>query len=524
MSEYRLVYDSGSKVLKCAIADELGKIISLESWEEEVIISEDGLYREWNHKNYWENLIKLTKITIKSAKIDPKKIKYITASSMRPSCVFTDDDNNAVYIGASFECRGINYAEDIEREFKERTGESFYESTGHFPSLLFIPARFKYFKEERERDNRIGRITQYLPMESWILVKFGGEVHANITSAGESGFFDLTTKLWHPAWEDILDLPDYFFPFPVMPGEVIGTVSEDYEQSLGLSSDTQLVAGIADTQAAMLGCQCVELGSIGAVLGTTSPIQAISSKPYFDRNEKMWNGLFACKNLFDYYYLETSTGITGQILKWAAKLFFAEKGLTLRQQFQELDKAYSEYDRFELQSNKDLIDESCIYSLLGPSPLASTQMGTTAGLFYFQSPGGVDEIDVKRNAFIASVFDNIQFAVTKNFEFLVDFTKVESPNYSIVGGITRNSTLLQRFADLLQTPIISSKNDEISIQGLLVLCEVAAGNIKNLKELKSRNESLQLLKKMNPREAMKQKLRNRYNNWKKIFQQFNKNF
>jgi sugar (pentulose or hexulose) kinase len=524
MTEYRLVYDSGSKVLKCAIADELGKIISLESWEEEVIIGEDGLYREWNHKNYWENLINLTKITIKSAKIDPKKIKYITASSIRPSCVFTDDENKAVYIGASFECRGINYAEDIEREFKERAGISFYESTGHFPSLLFLPARFKYFKEEREKDGRIGQITQYLPMESWILVKFGGEIHANIASAGESGFFDVNTKLWHPAWEDILDLPDYFFPFPVMPGEIIGTISEYYEESLGLSSETQLVAGISDTQAAMLGCQCVELGSIGAVLGTTSPVQAISSRPHFYQNETLWNGLFVCKNLFDYYYLETSTGITGQLLKWAANLFFADKGLTLRQKFQELDKAYYEYDRFELQSNKEQIDESCIFSLLGPSPLASTQMGTNSGLFYFQSPGGVDEIDVKKNAFISAVFDNIQFAVTKNIEFLVNYAKIENPNYSIVGGITRNSTFLQRFADLLQTSIISSKNDEASIQGLLVLCDVAAGKIKNLKELKSRNESLQLLRKIEPREAMKQKLLNRYNNWSKIFQQFNKNF
>ena len=309
-----------------------------------------------------------------------------------------------------------------------------------------------------------------------------------------------------------------------MPGEIIGTVSEVYEKSLGLSSETQLVAGISDTQAAMLGCQCTELGSIGAVLGTTSPVQTISLKPNFDPHEKIWNGLFACKNLFDYYYLETSTGITGQLLKWAANLFFADKGLALRQQFQELDKAYYEYDCFELQSSKDLIDKSCIYSLLGPSPLASTQMATTSGLFYFQSPGGVEEIEAKRNAFITAVFDNIQFAVTRNIEFLVDFAKIKNPNYSIVGGITRNSTLVQRFADLLQIPIISSTNDEVSIQGLLILCEVAAGKIKSMKELKSRNETLQLLKKTEPREAMKQKLLNRYNNWIKIFQQFNKNF
>ena len=521
MTEYRLVYDSGSKLLKCGIADENGKIVSLESWTKDVITSEDGLCREWNYKDYWEKLIELTKKTINSAKIDPKFIKYITASSIRPSCVFTDDDNNAIYIGASFECRGLEYAEDIENEFENRTGKTFYESTGHFPSLLFIPARYKHFMEQKELNNRYKQITQYLPMDSWILIKFGGEIHANLTSAAESGFFDLEMKLWHPAWEDILDLPDYFFPWPVLPGEIIGTVSEQYQELLGLSSETQLVAGISDTQGALLGCQCVELGSIGVVLGTTSPVQVISSKPYIDPNEKIWSGLFACKNLANCYYLETSTGITGQLLNWAAKLFFDGKGLTMKQRFQELDKAYQEYDLFELETKKEQIDESCVYSLLGPSPLASTKMGISPGLFYFRSPGGIEEVDVKRNAFITAVFDNIEFAVMQNIEHLIEHTKISNPTYSIVGGIARNSTMIQRFADLLQSPISSSRYDEASIQGMLVLCDVAANKINTMEDLKSRNNRLQLIRKIEPREDMEQKLQNRYNNWVKIFQRFN---
>ncbi len=522
MTDYRMVYDSGSTLLKCAIADESGNIFALRSWRSEIVQSEDGFHREWNYRNYWENLIKLSKDTINSAKINPQNIKYITATSMRPSCVFADEDNNAVYIGASFELRGIDYAEEVDEEFLERTGKSFYQSSGHFPSLLFIPARYKYFKEEKEEEERFHKISQYLPIDSWILVKFGGEIHANITSAGESGFFDIESKLWHPAWEDLLDLPDYFFPWPVLPGEIIGTVSEQYQKELNLNSEVHLVAGISDTQAALLGCQCVEIGSIGAVLGTTSPIQVVTQNRYIDPDEKTWNGIFACKNLFNHYYLETSTGITGRLLKWAANLFYGEEESTSKQRLQKLDEAYKQYDQFELQATLDQIRATIVYSLLGPSPLASTQMGITPGLFHFESPGGVEEVLHEKNAFIAAVFDNIHFAIMQNVEHLLKLTKIENPLYAFVGGITRNSTLLQRFSDLLQSPIISSTNHESTIQGMLVLCDVAANRIRSLDDLKSRNQKLNLIKKIEPRNLMIEKLVNRYKSWLKIYQQYNK--
>ena len=98
MTEYRLVYDSGSKVLKCAIADEFGKIISLETWEEAVIKKESGLYREWNHKTYWESLIDLTKITLKAANIDPNQT--IFAVNFKD---FREDQEVGLYIAVDTE-------------------------------------------------------------------------------------------------------------------------------------------------------------------------------------------------------------------------------------------------------------------------------------------------------------------------------------------------------------------------------------------------------------------------------------
>ena len=76
---------------------------------------------------------------------------------------------------------------------------------------------------------------------------------------------------------------------------------------------------------------------------------------------------------------------------------------TLGQRFQRLNEAFSRYDQFEANSLPEQIRESCVYSLLGPRPLASTQTSLMPGLFHFQSPGSLEEININKNAFIAAV-------------------------------------------------------------------------------------------------------------------------
>ena len=101
--EYRLVFDAGSTLLKCAVADENNSIIAIESINPKVIHAEDGFGRSWEASSYWKNLLQLAEKTIKKASIDPLKIRYMTSSTIRPSCVFTDENFNPLYIGSSFD-------------------------------------------------------------------------------------------------------------------------------------------------------------------------------------------------------------------------------------------------------------------------------------------------------------------------------------------------------------------------------------------------------------------------------------
>ena len=190
--------------------------------------------------------------------------------------------------------------------------------------------------ENQKNNDNPEKIAQYLPMDSFILMKFGAESHANYTSAAESGFFDLKAKFWAEVWSKIFDLPDFFFPIPVQSGEVVGYANEEVQQELGLSSECELIAGLPDSQAALLGLNCVTPGSFAAIMGSTTPVQGVSKTLHLDPQEKGWMGLFVCKNICDCYITEANMGVSGQIVRWAANTFAAQDGSSIDDRYSKL--------------------------------------------------------------------------------------------------------------------------------------------------------------------------------------------
>jgi glycerol kinase len=91
---------------------------------------------------------------------------------------------------------------------------------------------------------------------------------------------------------------------------------------------------------------------------------------------------------------------------------------------------------------------------------------------------------------------------------------------SIMGGITRNPVLLQRFSDLFGEEITTSTSYETTIQGLLVLCDIAAGKIQSIEDLKKHNQEQQLINTINPRSSMEHVLRDKYSTWQKLFKRY----
>ncbi|MBY9000672.1 MAG: hypothetical protein KGD64_07145 [Candidatus Heimdallarchaeota archaeon] len=517
--EYRMVFDAGSTALKCAIADENNTILAVESIIPKIISSEDGFGRQWESGNYWENLLNLAELTIKKAKIDSQKIKCLTSTAIRPSSVFTDEDFNPLYISASFDIRGIDYGDEIDERVIELTGKSLYQYTGHFPNLLMIPGRFEWLRNNPEAVH--GRkIEHYLPVDSWILVKLGGEFHTNTTSAMESGFFDIKEKAWLEEWHTIFEIDDSFFPPPVDSGEIIGHPSKFVQEKLNLDSEVEIVAGIPDTQAALLAANAITPGNIGVVLGSTTPVQTVMDKLRIGPEVQFWIGGINIKNICDNYLVEASTGMTGHVVRWAANMFGNGKSKDQRniskEQFENLKYKFDKFDKVEQNKHEDNLASHAVYGNLGPLPLATTSSDSLKGEFHFPSPGGVEEYFINQEELVGAVFDNITFAVAKNIEYTKEFAELSQSSVYILGGISRYELLCQRIADVLNAPISHLHHHEASLHGILLLCDVASGKIKNMKDLSDKIEEQKMVHKIEPRPEMVNKLQQKYKKWLSI--------
>ncbi len=514
----RMVFDSGSRILKCAICTSNGDILAIESYFPEIMRSEDGFERIYEPTSFWQNVKSLAKRTMDNAKINPKMIKYITSGSIRPSKLFTDDAFNPIIMAASFDLRGIDVAEEIDARFLDHAGIPWTQASGHSPSLLFAPARYGSYLES-DFYKREPKISQYLPFDSWLLIKFGAEPHANYASAAESGFFDITSKCWHDAWYSIFDLPEEFFPIPVQSGHIVGSVNEGMQRELGLSSDCDLVAGLPDSQSAVLGMGLIEAGSIVSILGSTTPVQGLSDRLSVDPKAETWTTLISCKNLVDSYIIEANTGITGQVVKWAAQIY-GSAGKSESEKFGILNELYRNYDAEELRMEESEIVTKGVFANLGPSPLSSSNTGISQGKFVFGTPGGVEEASHHIDSFACAIYDNIQFAINKNIEIIRNKIGLglEKYQYGFCGGITKSKTLTQRISDLLNHPIIFSAEPEATIQGLNILCSVAEKTINSKLDLQNYIKQRNLNKLVNPRPQMHQKLAVKKSEWEKLFQ------
>ncbi|TFH30769.1 MAG: hypothetical protein E4G98_01445 [Promethearchaeota archaeon] len=522
--DYRLVFDIGSKVIKCAIADENHRIIHWELIEPKVNITEDGFGRSWDEKIYWNQILQVAAKTISLSNVDPQTIRYISACSIRPSCVFTDEKLDPLYIGASFDIIGMDYGEEIEDKFQQEEGKSFYESSGNNPAFLMIPSRLAWIQDHRDLFH--GTIpSSYLPLESWLLCKFGAEIHTNYSSAAESGFFDLNGRHYPDAWYSIFNLKPNFFPFPVKAGEVVGNISGNIQEKLNLHPDTELVAGLPDTQAALLGANCLTPQDIGAVIGSTTPVQAITRELILDKDERTWSSLFAVKHLPINYILEANTGITGQVITWGANLFADNSNLPThsfmensneKNKYEILGQKFAEFDQWEVNTPKDRLSDQMVIGNLGPTPLASSSSERAPGEFYFPSPGGVEKFQIKQYQLVGAVYDNILFAVYRNIEYLHEIGNITPKSVAILGGVAQNSTLVQRFADLSKYTCHSSPSPESSLMGLLTLCDIASGKLKSIEDLKRNAIENHHLQKFQPRQEMSEKLLEKYKKWLRI--------
>lgn len=162
-----------------------------------------------------------------------------------------------------------------------------------------------------------------LQPKDWLRLRLTGEVFAEPSDASGTLLFDVRSDQWAFEVIEALHLRTDWLPALVPSSQIAGYLTEQTAHELGLEAGLPVVAGAADTAAAMLGSGLLDPGSVQLTIGSGAQIITPLLQPKADDSlrthlfraalPKQWYQLAAIQNAG--LALEWVRGILG--LNWA---------------------------------------------------------------------------------------------------------------------------------------------------------------------------------------------------------------
>src|SRR5262249_10974359 len=192
-------------------------------------------------------------------------------------------------------------------------------------------------------------------------------------------------------------------------------------------------AGGADTESALLGSAVHDAGQLGAVLGTTTPVQLVVGRPTLDAEGNLWTSPHVVP---DRWVLESNGGDTGSAYRRLLELTWGGVDAGAHEAAESAMAAVAP-------------GPQQIFCHLGPAVFDLRNMNPfqPAGLLFRFPLLHIDRPN--RGELLRAFFDNVAYAIRGNCEQIAAVAGEPTTKLWVSGGMTRSPTLLR----LVPTPV-----------------------------------------------------------------------
>jgi len=253
-----IVFDVGTTGTRTVVFDINGKEI-IKVYEEYPETKQPVGISEQD-PNIWWNAIKNT-CSIVTKKVNPEDIIGISASFARATVTIISKSGEILH-------PALTWMDD--RELTDAKG--YNEELGWRNS---IPKLFWLKKNKPDLFEKAFRI---ISPDSYTYLKLCGEFVTDPTN-GINGIMNLETLQWDDKLADAYELPLDLWPEIHTPGEIIGELSTEAANVLGLKQNTPILLGGGDQQCAALGQGVIEKGQAKSTQGTGTFVDYVIDEP-----------------------------------------------------------------------------------------------------------------------------------------------------------------------------------------------------------------------------------------------------
>lgn len=453
---YLLGTDIGTSGTKTILMDTQGKLIAQNLQEYDVLTPKPLWAEQW--PEVWEHAaLASIKNTIAESGVNPQDIRGIAISGLyggsgipldelmnpvRPCMIWMDRraDEEASWVLE-------NIGEEKLLEITHNGADPYYGYT----KILWM----KNHEPENWEKTRL-----FLPPNDYVIYKMTGEIAIDYSSAGNiGGIFDMNRREWSEEMMEAMGIPLSMMPQKIVEStDIIGGLTEEMAQELGLWEGMPVIAGGIDCGAANIGLGVFDSGIYAAAIGTSMCAALISDKPVKGKGLIVWPYLYDAKKL-SYYFAGEATA--GAIVKWFRN--------TICQFEVEAEKAGGPkaYDVLNAEAEKlPAGSEGLVvlpYFMGERSPVwDSDAKGTILGLSLTHTRAHL------YRAFLEAVAYSLRNAMEATGENLGEYIL-------LAGGVTKSKVWRQIFADVTGYPVVCPIYDVEANMGDVMLAGIGTG-------------------------------------------------
>jgi len=456
MSHYLCAIDAGTGSIRAVIFDTKGNQCSMAQYEWSHV-GEEGVEGSmgFDFLHGWLLTKRCIQEAIKEAGIHPNEILAISASSMREGIVVYDKDKKELWGVANVDSRASSEVAYLKRQSPTMELE-FYKNSGQTFALSATP-RLLWLKNNRP--DVYDKATYFTMISDWILFKLSGELASEPSNAGTAGAFNLKTRDWDKNQFEQCGLKDLFVPV-LESGEILGKISAQACDEIGLSRDTLVVMGGGDVQIGTAGLGASKLGD-AVILGGSFWQQVVnipsdrtlSEEMLLRVNPHVVRGMSQAEGI---------TFFTGLVMRW----------------FRESLGGGRSYEELEKMAATVPVGS---YGIL---PIFSDRMNY--GEWIHASPSfvglGLDSGKYNIGSMFRALEENACIVSAINLENIKAFSSVSPTSLTFASGASKGSLWAQILADVTGLEVNVPFVKEATALGVAMAAGIGAGVYRSFEE------------------------------------------
>lgn len=459
MPEYLFVFDIGTTGVKAAILTTGGELVGSEYLEYGVLQPQTGWVEQSVHA-LWQSQCLVSQKLVLNTGIALNKILAVAVSSQRATFVPIDRDEEPLmnYIGWQDQ-RGIRQTEKI----KELIGEQrYYQISGLMVDTTAAVSKILWLKEHQPE---IYHKTRYFASTQNVHLRQLGirDAPCDLPNAAYLGLLDVDRLDWNQELLDALEIRSEKLPRLVPSGRLVGELSKEGAQSLGLLPGIPVVTAGGDLQVAGVGLGITKAGRASVGIGTGGGILTYLDSPV--RHSGM--GLNCLPHAAaGAWEMEGICLASGASYKWLRDTVF-NKGR---------------------RSNDEIYDEmGNAASLVPPGAGGILVMPSLAGSgapnWYPYSKGVIlgISLDTDKGALARGFLEGICLEIRWMLEAITS-SNIQLDELHIWGGGARSKIWNQIAVDIYGLPAIRMEVDDAGLVGAAICAGVGIGLFKDVQE------------------------------------------